>query len=79
MRTSTGRLRTSPLASRCAAAATILNSVTAASPSPSTSFRRSGGAEITSANEPNFSSSILASGFTSRCGMARKRMSSSIS
>jgi len=34
---------------------------------------------ITSENEPNLASSSFASGFTSRCGMARNKMSSSIS
>jgi hypothetical protein len=62
-----------------AAACTILRSVIAASPSPSISLSRSMGAAITSANEPNFSMSCFASGFTSRRGMARNRISSSIS
>src|SRR5262249_831134 len=41
------------------AAWTILRSVIASSPRPEISASRAGGAEITSANEPNFSSSFL--------------------
>jgi hypothetical protein len=46
---------------------------------PPTSLSRPTGAAITSAKEPNFLSSSFASGFTSRRGMARNRISSSIS
>jgi hypothetical protein len=74
---STGRFFTAPRKNRAAAACTILNSVIAESPSPLTSTSRASGAAITSANEPNFSSSVLASGLTSRRGSARNSSSSS--
>jgi hypothetical protein len=68
---------TSPRNSRLAAASTILISVMPAGPSPLTSASRVAGAEITSANEPKVAISVLASGLTSRRGMARNSTASS--
>ena len=72
-----GRFRVWPRANSLAAACTTLSSVMAASPSPLISLSRSTGAATTSANDPNRSIKVLASGFTSRCGIARNRISSS--
>jgi hypothetical protein len=63
-------------ASRLAAAWTTLSSVMTASPIPLVSASRAGGAEITSGNDPNLAIRSSASGFTSRCGMARNSTSS---
>jgi hypothetical protein len=49
----------------------IFNSTIAAVPSPSISRRRSGRADTTSANEPKRAMRALASGLTSRRGMAQ--------
>ena len=68
MTTAAARCFTGPLAMRLAAAAISLSSVIDASPTPSTSRSRASGAWITSANEPNVSISVLASGLTSRRG-----------
>jgi len=56
---------------RLAAASMIFNSTIAASPSPSISRKRSGRADTASAKDPNRAIKDLASGFTSRRGMAR--------
>jgi hypothetical protein len=66
-----------PRTSRLAAACTIFSSVMPAN--PFTSASRVSGAAITSANEPNFASSVLASGLTSRRGSARNKSSSNSS
>src|SRR6516162_4533670 len=60
-----------PRRSRLAAACTTFSSVMPAPPSPFTSASRASGAAITSAKEPNFASSVLASGLTSQRGSAR--------
>ena len=60
----------SPLATRLAAAASSLSWLIEASLIPSTSRRRASGAWMTSAKEPNFFSSDLASGLVSRRGRA---------
>jgi len=72
-----GRFSNLTLAKRLAASATIFNSMIAASLNPSISFSRSGLAATTSTKDPKRASSALASGLTSRLGMARKRTSSS--
>ena len=73
------RLRATPPAKRLAPASTILNSAIAPWVIPSTSASRAGAAAIASANDPKRAIKPLASGLTSRRGMARNSTSSTSS